>query len=84
MAIHDADIATVFAIEALALVDHFDFLDRCATEAKKNKAKLASPTTHSKIEMADKAGWRLSTTDHWAAPYYDPQDLRCVDRELFA
>lgn len=25
--IHDTDVATVFAIEALGLVDHFDFLD---------------------------------------------------------
>src|SRR5262249_15273913 len=28
LAIHDDDVATVFALEALALVDHFDFLDR--------------------------------------------------------
>jgi hypothetical protein len=28
--------------------------------------------------------WFLSTDDDWAAPYYDQDDLRCVDRELFA
>ncbi len=33
LAIHDADVVTAFAIEALGLVDHFDFLDRSATGA---------------------------------------------------
>ena len=28
IAVHDQDVATAFAIEGLALVDHFDFLDR--------------------------------------------------------
>lgn len=32
--IHDADIAMIFAIEALLLVDHYNFLDRYATPAK--------------------------------------------------
>src|SRR5581483_5530948 len=35
--IHDADVATAFAIEALLLVDHYNFLDRFAT--KKAAAK---------------------------------------------
>lgn len=35
--IHDADVATAFAIEALLLVDHYNFLDRMA----KPKAKTA-------------------------------------------
>jgi hypothetical protein len=35
--IHDADVATAFAIEALLLVDHYNFLDRYA-KAKKSKA----------------------------------------------
>jgi hypothetical protein len=30
LAIHDADVATAFAIEALGLVDHYNFLDRMA------------------------------------------------------
>jgi hypothetical protein len=29
------------------------------------------------------AGWYLSTTDRWTRPYYDPDDLRFVDREVF-
>jgi hypothetical protein len=80
IAIHDGDIATVFAIEALTLVDHFDFLDRSATKAKVTPAKIKAA---SKQQQAVNAGWFLSTTDTWAAPYFDPNDLKSVDRELF-
>jgi hypothetical protein len=81
LAIHDEDIATVFAIEALALVDHFDFLDRHATKAKQgpNAKKPAD-----KPAAAANAGWFLSTTDRWTRPYFDLSDLRSVDRRLFA
>lgn len=78
--IHDRDIATVFAIEALALVDHFDFLDRTT---KKSKAKKTTPSP-TPVHAAVDAGWFLGTTNKWTIPYYDPQDLRCVDRKLFA
>jgi hypothetical protein len=80
VAIHDGDLATVFAIEALALVDHFDFLDGIASapDAKKTAAPPAS-----KPQAAVDAGWYLSTTDRWTRPYYDPDDLRFVDREVF-
>ena len=75
--IRDADVATVFAIEALALVDHFDFLDR-SSPGKSKKA-----TTPSKTQAAAQAEWFLSTTDSWAQKYFDPKDLKSVDRELF-
>ncbi|MDR3636038.1 MAG: phospholipase D-like domain-containing protein [Isosphaeraceae bacterium] len=81
IAIHDGDVATVFAIEALALVDHFEFLDRSATT--KPKAPKRAPKFASKQQLAVSAGWFLSTTDQWAAPYFNPGDLHCVDRELF-
>jgi hypothetical protein len=93
VAIHDADIAAVFAIEALGLVDHFDFLDRVAANAKKTgevPAKASTSTVVAKIKSASKqqqaadAGWFLSTSDKWVAPYFDPDDLHCVDRLLFA
>jgi hypothetical protein len=45
LAIHDADVATAFAIEALGLVDHYNFLDRMAnpkTAAPKTQAGAAS------------------------------------------
>lgn len=80
LAIYDADIATVFAIDALALVDHFDFLDRSATKAKVAPAKIKSA---SKQQQALAAGWFLSTGDNWVKPYYDANDLKYVDRHLF-
>jgi hypothetical protein len=80
IAIHDAEIATVFAIEALLLVDHFDFLNRSATKAKTSPDKIE---TASKQQQAVNAGWFLSTSDRWVSPYFDPGDLRCVDRQLF-
>ena len=78
--IHDGDVATVFAIEALALVDHFEFLDR-SSAGSKGKNKKAPPA--SKQQAAVSAGWFLSTDDKWAAPYFDAGDLRSVDRLLF-
>jgi phosphatidylserine/phosphatidylglycerophosphate/cardiolipin synthase-like enzyme len=82
--IHDSDVATVFAIEALALVDHFNFLDSFAqaTKAPKSAKKKAMPAVQSQAAAA--GGWFLSTTDQWAARYYNPNDLKCVDRQLFA
>ncbi len=81
LAIHDRDIATVFAIEALSLVDHFDFLDRSAAPGAKGAA--LKPKTPSKTQEAQSAGWFLSTTDGWVNPYFDPNDLHYVDRQLF-
>jgi phosphatidylserine/phosphatidylglycerophosphate/cardiolipin synthase-like enzyme len=89
LAIHDADVATVFAIEALCLVDHFNFLDKCATGGKastasqKKAAKPRKPSASPK-HAAVSAGWFLSTDDQWAKPYFDPKDLKCVDRILFS
>jgi phosphatidylserine/phosphatidylglycerophosphate/cardiolipin synthase-like enzyme len=42
--IQDTDIATVFAIEAVALVDHFDFLDRSAKGKAPKGAKTPAKT----------------------------------------
>ena len=78
--IHDKDIATVFAIEALGLVDHFDFLDRLSGGSKK-ATKKAPPV--SKKDAANTAGWFLSTDDGWTGKYFDPKNLYYVDRVLF-
>jgi phosphatidylserine/phosphatidylglycerophosphate/cardiolipin synthase-like enzyme len=78
LAIHDPDVATVFAIEALGLVDHFNFLDRYASGTQGKKKPAASPQY-----AAAAAGWFLATSDAWTAPYYDPTDLHYVDRLLF-
>lgn len=88
LAIHDADVATVFAIEALGLVDHFNFLDKYATGGKgsaaspKKAAKPIKPAA-SPQHAAVAAGWFLSITDLWTKPYFDPKDLKCADRILF-
>jgi hypothetical protein len=85
LAIHDQDIATVFAIEALLLVDHFDFLDKMP-KAGKGKANGKAKTARlpaSQQQSAMNAGWFLSTDDQWASKYFDPNDLHSVDRQLF-
>jgi hypothetical protein len=65
-------------------VDHFNFLDSFAqaTKAPKSAKKKAMPAVQSQAAAA--GGWFLSTTDQWAARYYNPNDLKCVDRQLFA
>jgi phosphatidylserine/phosphatidylglycerophosphate/cardiolipin synthase-like enzyme len=79
LTIRDKDVATVFAVEAIALVDHFNFLDSRAT-GKKDKKK---PAKASKSQEALDAKWFLSTTDDWVKKFYDPRDLHCIDREMF-
>lgn len=54
--IHDADVATAFAIEALLLVDHYDFLDRYANPKKPHAApKGTASSTTTKKTPAKKA-----------------------------
>jgi hypothetical protein len=74
--IHDADLAMVFAIEALELVDHFEFLDRQAEETG------AAPTDA--VPAAEPPAWHLGVTDFWAKKYFDPADLHFVDRRLWS
>lgn len=81
LAIKDPDIATAFAIEALSLVDHFDFLDRMAPATA---AKGMAPAPAIKSQAAASAGWFLGTDDSWAHKYFDAQDLHSLDRQLFA
>ena len=66
LCIKDTDIATVFAIEAVRLVDHFEF-----------RAKKTDPHGNQKILKLDK-------TSHWASRYFDKNDIKYVDRTLFA
>jgi hypothetical protein len=53
--IHDADVATAFAIEALLLVDHYNFLDHYATKKKVAAKKTAAKTTASAGKAAKTA-----------------------------
>jgi hypothetical protein len=77
--IHDGDVATVFAIEAILLVDHFNFLDGMPKAAKSRGKKMPV----SKQQAAASADWFLSTNDKWSAKYFDASDLHSVDRQLF-
>jgi PLD-like domain len=79
LAIHDADVATAFTIEALELVDHYNFLDSLA---KSPKAAPGTPPAD-KQQASAAAGWFLGTTDQWTEKYFDPNDLHSVDRQLF-
>jgi len=81
LAISDGDVATAFAIEALLLVDHFNFLD---TLSKAPKAPTAAVAAAAPEAAAEKAEWFLGTTDSWTKKFFDPNDLHFVDRELFA
>ena len=46
LAIHDADVAAAFAIEALGLVDHYNFLDRMAHPKPKASQPGVKKTAH--------------------------------------
>jgi hypothetical protein len=87
LAVHDADVATAFAIEALLLVDHYNFLDRFAAP-KSAKATKGTPSVAkqpaSKQQAAVQAKMFLPTTDAWAKTYFDPRDLHSVERQVFA
>lgn len=86
--IHDAGVATVFVIEALALIDHFNFLDHTAngpTAKVKHVAGTPPPPAPAvKRDAAKAAGWFLGTTDAWVAKFFDPNDLHSRDRVMFA
>lgn len=82
--LHDPDVVTAFAIEALALVDHFQFLNRLSSARGTTTTPSSRPPPAATRAAAAGAGWFLSTTDKWAKPYFDPRDLHCVDRQLFA
>lgn len=78
--IRDADVATAFAIEAIGLVDHFLYLNKLAD--KKPGGGPIAQMPSSKSEAAQRAGWFLATDDLWAQAYFDPNDLKCVERVL--
>ena len=79
--IEDEDVTMVFAIEALGLIDHFNFLNRVATapQGQPGGAPPAVPT-----DAAAAAEWFLGTTDFWARKFFDANDLHSKDRQIFA
>jgi hypothetical protein len=81
IAVHDPDVATAFAIEALLLVDHYNFLDRLSTKAPDAGPMRAAADNRM---AAKSAAWFLGTTDAWVAPYFVADSTRARDRELFS
>lgn len=57
--IHDADVATAFAIEALLLVDHYNFLDRWAK--KKTQTGTTGTASAKKTATSKKAAAKKTT-----------------------
>jgi hypothetical protein len=66
--IHDQDIATVFAIEALTLVDHFLFRDTFTSNGK-----IPKP-----LPLI------LQANDSWTMKFFNTNDLHSEERLLFA
>ena len=68
LAIADPIVATAYAVEAIRLVDHYHF--RVAMkQASQAKPLLLKPVGEKK---------------KWWQPYYDPNDIKCVERKLFS
>ncbi len=74
--IENGDVTMVFAIEALSLIDHFNFLNNVSEPAATPPAALAA--------AAVAAEWFLGTTDAWAKKFFDDDDLHSKDRKIFA
>ena len=80
--VRDQSMATVFAIEALALVDHFAFRDKyTVSQPKKSAAKSKSKT---KSTAAKPTKDILLTTDDWCQKYFNEDDLHMEERLLLA
>lgn len=65
--IRDKDVVTAFAIEAIRLVDHFHWLNRLIEEDATDKEMFLRDNTEEK---------------KWYAKYYNPKDLKCLERTL--
>lgn len=68
LCIKDQDVATVFAIEALRLTDHYNF--RSVREGD--------------IGPPNQPPAKLDNTGNWVNKFFDPNDIRCVEREIMA
>jgi len=65
--IHDRDVVTAFAVEAIRLIDHFHWRQK-QQKTKKKREPLA---------LRDNSEKKL-----WHAPYYRPKDLLFLERTL--
>jgi hypothetical protein len=69
LCIEDTDVAIAFAIEALRLTDHYNYR---SLKDKEDKSTGTGKPAH------------LDDTGTWFKRFFDPNDIRCVERELFA
>ncbi len=72
LCIKDSDVATAFAIEAIRLIDHYNFRS-LKDQEEKDKANGIPPKPV-----------KLDDTGSWINRFYDENDIRCVERKLFA
>jgi hypothetical protein len=70
LAICDQDISTVFAIEAFAMVDHFNFRDKFGANGTTSVPGFKPMT--------------LEEDDAWTKQYYDTTDTHCKERILLS
>ena len=82
--IQDNDIATVFAIEALALVDHFHFRDANTAPKKPKPGTKVADIKSKKPPVKVFKKLNLHTDGNWANSYFDKNDLHNLDRLQFA
>lgn len=68
LCIRDRDVATAFAIEAMRLTDHYNFRSVRETD-------IGQPNQKPKV---------LDTTGRWIKKFYDPTDIRFVERKTLA
>ncbi len=66
--IRDKDVVTAFAIEAIRLIDHFHWLNKLVEEK----------ATEEEMNLYDD-----SDSPKWYAKYYNPNDLKYLERTLF-
>ena len=93
VAIYDQDISTVFAIEAFALVDHFNFRDKFGSNNNPVAVQgNAVDTTTPKMATIDPGKttdsgtnpMTLKQNDLWTKNYYDESDTHCKERILLS
>jgi hypothetical protein len=68
LCIKDEDVATAFAIESIRLTDHYNFRSVSDDEVKPANQNTAV----------------LDDTGKWVEKFFDPADIRCVERKVFA
>jgi phosphatidylserine/phosphatidylglycerophosphate/cardiolipin synthase-like enzyme len=68
IAIYDPVVVQAYAVEAIRLVDHYDF------RARQNKATVANPLQLQSSPTAGQEWWRA---------YYDPNNIKNRERTLF-